>query len=170
MQKWDRRFEDEAHLKRRIQLIKSGQCQTHDQIDELFANETYEKMTYSELKEKERILERDKLALEEEKRLFETYIQETEMTLESLEAQIRTKKAVIEDTNLETVSLRKIKAVMTEIEKDKIDDTSYVCVLGWKDGKWSMKHFAIPRSQYLVVTEICNSMLLEESKKRKEDS
>jgi hypothetical protein len=166
MPKYDRTGEDRDHLVRRVQLIKSGQCQTHDQIDALFLAEKEESLTLTQVREKERQLELDREKLEEDKRLFETYIQETEMTLESLESQIRTKKAVIEDTNLETVSLRKIKAVMKQIETDKIDDTSYVCVLGWKDGKWSLKHFVIPRSQYLVVTEICNAML-EESRKEK---
>lgn len=55
---------------------------------------------------------------------------------------------------------------MDRIQKDEIDDLTYVVFLGWKNGLWNMKHITIPKTQFQVISEVCNTMLEEERKKK----
>lgn len=156
MAKWDRRFEDEAHLRRRIQLIKSGQCQTHDQIDDLFANEQYEKLSYSELKEAERQLEINREQLAEDRKVFETQVQETQTELEDLETQIKLKRQIVDETNLNT-SLRKLQYFMNNQQND-FQDMTLVAFLYLENGKWASKYFPIKKKSETVVLETCEAL------------
>ncbi|MGD0160774.1 MAG: hypothetical protein ABSB89_10830 [Candidatus Bathyarchaeia archaeon] len=169
MPKWNRTREDENHLKRRIQLVRQGF--NHDQIDQQFSNEKEENLTLAQVREKERQLELGFEELENQKKLFETYVQETSLTLDNLEAQIKTKKQIIDETNL-NVSLRKLNFFMKEAQKD-FEDSTLVCFLYLENGKWVTKYFPIKENQQTVILECCDKLriqALEEQEKKKGDS
>lgn len=160
---YDRQTEDRKHIAKRVKLAKSGHSQT--EIDEIFESQKEESLTLAQLREKERVLEIQKEQLALEKSRFSAYIQETKTTLDGLEREIAIKKNCLDDCN-ETLSLRKIHVVMDKIQKDEIDDLTYVVFLGWKNGLWNMKHITIPKTQFQVISEVCNTMLEEERKKK----
>ena len=155
--KWNRETESDTYRKLRIKKAKAGL--DHETIDREFEEMEFEKLSYAELRERERALDRDRESFEVEKKAQEKAVQETKTELANLESEIKLKRQIVDETNLNT-SLRKLNFFMKKAQPD-FEDMTLVAFLYLENGKWVTKYFPIKKNQQTVVLETCETLRRE---------